>query len=155
MSDPFSQLQADVAARLTASEYLATIPMIVEELGSITDRIAKSLARSGVKTGDTNLAGLALLILTPKGRSADSIVTQSQMTTVRVSVFCKPLLNSGASGHQKPPLEVLFGIIKQLLTWERGAGRFKPRLIAWDSAETDEELTYFADFEVPHVLNLT
>ena len=156
MTDDYLDLQTETAARIATNVYLAPIPVITEELGDIQARIAKSLAATGVKAGGTGKSGLAFLILTPKGRSADGNNSEAQLTTIRVSLFVNTVINKGNSGHQKQPLTVMRTLIGHILSWNRGPGNQPVQMTAWDSIENaaTNELTYFADFEIYHVLDL-
>lgn len=155
MSDPFSTLQLDVQARLAGDAYLASVPVVVEELGSLESAIESALAGGGVKEGRTGKLGLCLILLTPAGTAADKIVTQRQDVTLRVNLIAVPELNAGELGQQKPPLTVLYAVMKRLLTWARGNGQTPVRLERWDSTATEKEIIYSADFTFRLVLALT
>lgn len=159
--NPFFQLQADVKARLEAHEFLADIPIVTEELGDVNNRVSVSLVKGGLKANDAGKAGIAILVITPSGSgSGQKTSTRSlslQTTAVRVVVFVKPLINDGATGLQKAPLDVHYAILQQMLCWDRGyqAGNVPIALRAWDSRETpDGQISYFADFEVAQFINL-
>lgn len=165
MSNSFFDLQAEVKARLEAHEFLADIPMITEELGNVNNRIERSLAQGGVKGNDAGKSGIAILIITPSGRGsgafqgpkAGSRSLSVQSTTIRVTIFVKSLINDGASGLQKAPLDVHFAIMQQMLCWDRGhqAGNVPIALSTWDSRETPTgDLSYFADYEFAQFINL-
>ncbi len=157
MSNPYLDLQTEVAARLAEDAVLANIPMITEEKGDIEKRIVAALMKGGIKQSETNAkGGLALLIYTPKGRAAEagdrSVLNQS--VTVRVALFVKPLINDGSSGHQLAPLDVHFLVQTQIATWNRGPGQAPIQLDNWDSDETNNEISYYTDFSVPLLTSL-
>lgn len=157
--NPYLDLQAEVAARLAANVLLAPIPIVTEEKGDIEKRIATALAKGGVSAGTTAKIGLAFLVFTPAGRSqnqnARSRNLLAQFVTVRVALFAKPIMNDGPSGHQLAPLEVQFTAQSQILTWNRGPGQPPISLDVWDSEETPSEISYYTDFSVPLIINLT
>lgn len=99
--------------------------------------------------------GLAFLIFTPSGRGGGNTRTLvKQAVTVRVALFCKPLINDGPSGHQIAPLEAHWAAQLQMLSWNRGAGQPPVTLELWDSEESNQEISYYNDFSVPLALNL-
>lgn len=144
-------------ARLVENEYLANIPMITEVKGSVTNRIAQAIAKGGLQPNEENKNGIAILIMTPRGR-ADQGGTRSvspQSSTLRLAIFVKPLLNDGVTGLQKPPLTVHYEAMKQMISWDLGPGQDPIQLLEWDSDETPSgELTFFADYEVPQFINV-
>ena len=159
MSNPYFDLQNEVAARLAEHATLVNIPMITEEKGDIEKRIQSALNKAGLTKGANDKAGLAILIYTPKGRgttggagASRSII--SQYVTVRVALFVKPLINDGLSGHQLAPLGVHYDIQAQVVTWNRGPGQPPIELDIWDSEETNNEISYYNDFNVPFDLSL-
>jgi len=155
MSGPNTTLQAAVKARLQTSTMLAPIAMELEELGDINARIEARLIKKGVDAGTGHKLGLAFLILTPKGRATDPIQTENQMTTVRVSLFCNPLINKSTSGYQLAPLDVHDEAVRVMVSWNYQPGQ-RVRLKTWDSMENNKgEISYFADFDVPHRVPLT
>jgi hypothetical protein len=153
--NPFSTLQSAISTRLGENAVLTAIPIITETLGDISHRIDRALSAGGVKAGTGGKVGLAILILTPKSRAVDDQRSEHQIVSVRVSVFCRPTINAGASGHQLAPLEILHEIMVQMLSWYRGPGEAGVKLIGFDSLESDQELTYFADFEIYKTLEVT
>jgi hypothetical protein len=129
--------------------------MELEELGDINARIEKRLISKGVQAGANSKLGMALLILTPKGRAANAIQTEAQITTVRVSLFCNPTINMGSSGYQLAPLDIHAEIVRVMIGWYRQPGQ-RVKLKTWDSLENNRgEISYFSDYEVPHVIILT
>lgn len=156
MSNPYLDLQNEVATQLALDATLANIPMITEEKGDIEKRIQSSLNQGGLTKGANDKAGLALLIFTPKGRASEggdrSVLNQS--ITVRVALFVKPIINDGASGHQLAPLDVHFLVQTQMITWNRGPGQSPIELDNWDSEETNNEISYYSDFSVPLLTSL-
>ena len=156
MSDPFTTLQTETRDRLAGDAYLASIPIVVESIGSLETAIETALAGGGVKDGATGKVGLCLILITPTGLAADNFVTQKQDTTLRVNLIAVPELNSNEElGQQKPPLTVLYAVIKRLLTWARGQGQTPVRFKSWDSSATEKEIIYSADFTFRQVLALT
>lgn len=159
MSNPYLDLQSEVALRLAASVLLAPIPIITEAKGNIEARIQTALAKGGVSAGSTSKAGLAFLVFTPSGRNQNSSVRSrtvlAQLVTVRVALFARPLINDGPSGHGLAPLAVQFAAQAQLLTWNRGPGQPPISLEVWDSEETNAEISFYTDFSVPLTLNLS
>lgn len=157
MSDesPFLQVQEDFGTEaIAANEYIAPIPYVTEKLGNVTNRVNASLAKGGLLKSGENKSGLAFLIITPKGRPLEnSRSATSQIVTVRVALFTRPLINEGAQGFQKPPLTVLWQMIRAGCSWNRGPGSDPVELQDWDSRENSNgEISYFADFGVPMVL---
>jgi len=156
MSNPFLDLQEATAARLRAHDFLNGLAIVTETLGDVTNRVNVALVKGGVAQNDYNKAGLALLIITPKGRGVEPSRGAAQLITVRVAVFARPVINDGPNGTQKHPLEVHWSVQQQLLSWPRGRGQEFITLDGWDSRETpDGQLSYFSDFYVPLVLALT
>ncbi len=156
--NPFLQLQEDTAARLAEAALLAGVPIVTETLGNVTNRISVALLKGGLKENEDKKAGLAILIITPKGRGSENTRTiSSQFVTVRVAIFCKPVINDGPRGLQKHPLEVQFAVLQQMLSWDRGPGYAGSyvTLANWDSRETpDGQLSYYGDYDVPMILTL-
>lgn len=151
---PYAQLQAAVKAHLQTSTLLNPIAMLLEELGDINARIETHLIKKGVDAGSAAKVGLAILILTPKGRAANPIQTEGQMTTVRVALFCNPIINKSNNGYQLAPLDVHAEIVRMMISWYYQPGQ-RVRLTTWDSMENNRgEISYFADFEVPHRIAL-
>lgn len=154
MSNPYFDLQEETKTRLALHATLAHIPMVTEEKGDIEKRIQTSLVKGGIQAGDTAKAGLAFLIFTPSGRGQGNTRTAlKQGVIVRVALFCKPLINDGASGHQIAPLEAHWAAQQQMLSWNRGPGQPPLTLELWDSEEANNEISYYNDFSVPLMLN--
>lgn len=118
----------------------------------INEAVEKNLAQGGLLRGDTNKGGLAILLMIHRGTPKDRELSAAQAVQIRVSLFCKPLLN--ASGLKKPPLDVHSSIIARLCAWDRGAGTERPEFLGWDSRENEDgDLAWFSDFNVFHLFN--
>jgi hypothetical protein len=154
VDNPYSAEQTAFKERLAANATLATIPMFIEDLGDISTKLENALA--GLKGGTTNKNGLSIGLLTPSGRSDNEDAPESENDTIRVSVWCKPLINGGTSGFQIHPLTVIYLIRKQLATWDRGPGNKPPKFLTWDSVEDTARgiVNYFADFETFQLIEL-
>lgn len=155
--NPFLQLQEDTAARLALHATLGRVPMVTESLGNVTSRISEALVKGALKPDQSGKAGLAILIITPKGRgNQNSRIASSQIVTVRVAIFVRPIINDSAAGLQIHPLEALFASHAQVLSWQRGGTtgpNFQHTLDQWDSRENaNGELSYFSDFSIPTAL---
>ncbi len=96
-----------------------------------------------------------MIVHTPSGRGRENNRTLTAQTiTVRVEIYFKMVINDAASGLQKVPLQVLWDVISQMLSWNSGPGQDPIELVSYGVLENQAgELYYFADFDVP--LSLT
>lgn len=145
------------------NDFAETTGLVSPLLVPIDAALKFSLAKGGLVKGSTNKIGMALLLMTPKGIASGnyrgtgtaSRSLSSQAITVRLALFIAPILNAGSSGLQKQPLETLFVLQQQMLSWNRGPGQTPVALNLWDSRENpDGELSYFADFEIAQLITL-
>lgn len=129
--------------------------LVTPLLVPITAALNFSLAKGGLLKGSTGKAGMAILLMTPRGgrSQANTRSVSPQTTTLRVAIFVRPLLNS--AGLQLQPMEVLHAVEKEVMAWNRGPGQQPNQINLWDSRENpDGELSYFADFEIPQFIPL-
>jgi hypothetical protein len=118
----------------------------------INEAVEKNLAEGGLLRGATNKGGLAILLMIHRGTPKDRDLANAQAVQIRVSLFCKPLLN--ASGLKKPPLDVHAGILSRMCAWDRGMGTQPPEFLGWDSRENEAgDLAWFSDFNVFHMFD--
>jgi hypothetical protein len=142
----YASAGADEAA--TAELVGIVTPLLVP----INESVEKNLAEGGLLRGATNKGGLAILLMIHRGVPKDRELANAQAAQIRVSLFCKPLLN--ASGLKKPPLDVHTGILSRMCAWDRGPGTVQPEFLGWDSRENEDgDLGWFSDFNVFHMFD--
>jgi hypothetical protein len=154
MSDPWSDEARAAKARLEALPALAPIPVLTPDRGDINDAIDEALKQSGGKGGPTGKVGMCFALAVVGGNAADEHATEAQEASLRLELVVSPELNASDIGHQLVPLEVFWLAIKQLISWDRGAGKQKLRFLNWDMVITKKEVTVSADFALFHVLDL-
>lgn len=137
----------DQASEVPAAEATGIVtPLLIP----IQESVEKNLASGGLLRGSTNKGGLAILLMIHRGNPADDDVPEAEHSQLRITIFCKPLLN--ASGLKKPPLDVQAALRSRMSTWDRGAGTKPPKFTGWNSSEnTDGDTAWFNDFSVFHL----
>ena len=157
MSNPFFTLQNAAADHLAERESLADVPMITEEKGDVVNRLNQSLAKGGLLPHYSGKSGVAMILHTPTGLGQGGTRSISKMQIkLRVEIYVKVLINDGANGMQKEPLDVLWDVIQQMCSWDSGYGQMPVELLNFDTLEnTAQEVSYYADFAVPKGLTLT
>lgn len=155
--NPLRDLQDQVAARLTSTNYLADVPLFTEVLGDMTTTVARAIAAAGMSENPNGKSGVSILVLTPFGRgtgeAAKGVVGIE--VTVRITVWENPLVNASGDGIRKPGLDVLWQCVSLLHGWRPGLGAKAASLQRFDSDEDDEgRIGYSADFNVPRVFDI-
>jgi hypothetical protein len=154
MSDPWTIESRAAKDRLQALPALANIPVITPDVGDINDAIDEALKQSGVKPGGTGKVGMCFALVMLAGRALDENSTEAQDSNLHLELVVNTELNASDIGQQLVPLEVFWLAVKQLISWDRGAGKQNLRFLNWDMVITKKEVTVSADFALFHVLDL-
>lgn len=139
MNNPWANLQEAIAVRLRATDGFGDVPVVTEDVGDIGKAIDAALARGASKTGTTGKAGLAVLVLTPRGEGVDSSAGHVLCdTTAEITVFEKVGANRSSLGTQKPALDVVFAAAGALNGWRVYPGMAPGRFERFDSVQDPE-----------------
>lgn len=136
MNNPWSMLQEGVAARLRGADGFADVPVVTEDCGDIGKSVEAALTRGASTLGDTGKAGLAVLVLTPRGEAAES--TSGHVlcdTTAEITVVEKIGANRSSFGTQKPALDVMFAAAAALQGWRPNPGAKPGQFDRFDSVQ--------------------
>lgn len=107
MSNLFSELHDAIADRLRADAWLSSVPaprIVTERAGDIGSAIEQELGA----------CGLCLAVATPEFVRGGEGIPNEIAVEVLVDVSERPLLNRGASGTRKAPIDVAAVVIASL-----------------------------------------
>lgn len=149
----FVEAQEVIAERLASSAYFADIPIRTEAKGTITEDIAQSLASAGLEENANGKAGIAIVLRTPafKNLDPDSIGLALSLLPV-ISIYENPLINQGATGINKPALDVVHAVLFLVHGYRKDCG--PPHSITdGDSEENRGIMAYHLTASVPGAIN--
>ena len=123
--NPVSQMEAAIVARIQQAPEVAgtpTIEVINVSKTDVNQRLEQVLKS---KIGNDSAAGIAVVVAVPRFEAGDGERVCPIRADVTVQVWEQILINQGATGSQKPALEIVFAILRHLTVDDHGR-RFSP-----------------------------
>jgi hypothetical protein len=129
--DPYTQFQRDIAGRLAADPFFATIPIVAEDQGVTEQEVEQALAAGTLVKGGK--AGAAVIVFQSEEETQDPDVEgPRELATVRVRCLETPRINRSAAGTALPAQAIAQRVKTLCHLWlragvdvtVRGAGRY-------------------------------
>lgn len=129
--DPYTQFQQDIAGRLAADPFFATIPIVTEDQGVTEQEVEQALAGGALVKGGK--AGAAVIVFQSEEETVDPDVEgPRELATVRVRCLETPRINRSAAGSALPAQAIAQRVKTLCHLWlragvdvtVRGAGRY-------------------------------
>jgi hypothetical protein len=129
--DPYTQFQQDIAGRLAADPFFATIPIVIEDQGVTGPEVEQALAAGTLARGGK--AGAAVIVFQSEEETQDPDVDgPRELATVRVRCLETPRINRSTAGTASPAQAIAQRVKTLCHLWlragvdvtVRGAGRY-------------------------------